>query len=250
MLKQKLSKKLVKAMSPKSVKPSSSLKNFKSPKSLANSPNCFKTKEKDCEIQSMKKVIALLNEEKILLNEYKAMAAPKILNLEEKLEKTKNFYETELLCMQEYINLLKSAAQDPCDDIKELLKVEKARSSTFYQALIRKQTACKEVHLNLEKTQKINEELLKNKEKEKNEEIKAFKEKILEEQEKNIQEIQNLQEKYLKEQEKNVNLGLQVTKIKQAKSLQSRSLIEDLKNKLKNRLEVCLSQASKNFEKY
>ena len=130
MLKQKLSKKLVKAMSPKSVKPSSSLKNFKSPKSLANSPNCFKTKEKDCEIQSMKNVIALLNEEKILLNEYKAMAAPKILNLEEKLEKTKNFYETELLCMQEYINLFQGRDKEN-DRIKKNLNRTALQANNF-----------------------------------------------------------------------------------------------------------------------
>jgi chromosome segregation ATPase len=128
--------------------PKTPSKSFKPSKHSLSSP-----KAQTDRAENLRETIELLTEEKNLLYEYKIATVPKIKKLIENLDKSelelqkkegeikklKSFYESEISCMQDYINILKSSGNTK---IEEQLKSEKARSMTFYRALTKKQQEC------------------------------------------------------------------------------------------------------------
>ena len=239
MIKEKLSPKNLKTSSPKS---SSGAKRHKLPKSLLGSPKRLVTdreKERLSENDYLKKAINILSEEKNLLYEYKIMAVPKINQLEAQLEKTKNLYESEIAYMQEYINLLKSNNPGKSENLEEELKNEKARSLTFYRALMRKQAECdenqeeneniKRIEANLKKLSDENRRL-KASEYEKNREIEELVARLKNEENKNNESQQS---------RKSYSSSVEGEKMKK--------LIEDLKNEVKNKMGECINQAVSNY---
>lgn len=140
MIKSKLSKGLTSPKTPSRIKTNKQF--FTSPKA-----------QTDRGSDNLRETIELLTEEKNLLYEYKSASVPKIQKLIENLDrseqelqkkegeikKLKSFYESEISCMQDYIEILKSSINPK---IEEQLKSEKARSMTFYRALTKKQQEC------------------------------------------------------------------------------------------------------------
>ena len=140
MIKSKLSKGLTSPKTPSRIKTNKQF--FTSPKA-----------QTDRGSDNLRETIELLTEEKNLLYEYKSASVPKIQKLIENLDrseqelqkkegeikKLKSFYESEISCMQDHIDILKSSINPK---IEEQLKSEKARSMTFYRALTKKQQEC------------------------------------------------------------------------------------------------------------
>lgn len=254
MYKSKLSPKNARTASPKSAVGGKQLKltrsGFSSPKSCSE-------KESD----NLKKTIDILAEENSLLYEFKLTTVPKIAHLKLELEHTKNdlakkeneiakmksFYESEISCMQDYINLLKNSSPISPENIQEELENEKARSMTFYRALMRKQTECEETHDSVENLKKLELEILnlndqirklEKSEMEKNRDIEKLARKIKENEQQRLDRTHFMRsaEDYFESESKSLN-----------NEYMTKTVIENLKGELKGRMTDCINKAVTNF---
>ena len=253
MLSPKLSPKAQKALSPRS--PVLLSKHRSLAPNLTSLSLLTKEKEKSVsESDYLKKAIHTLNDEKNTLYEYKLMAVPKISQLEAQLEKTKTLYESEISCMQEYIALLKSTAPVAAEELLESLKAEKAKSLTFYRALVRKQADCEENHGNSKSERILESEVQKLcEEKSKiSEENKVLLEDNLRLKRNELykaKELEQLVRKIKKDQQKIYEESILSRRSLQetSETEKAKDLVESLKSELKSRMSDCINQAVSNY---
>ena len=253
MLSPKLSPKAQKALSPRS--PVLLSKHRSLAPNLTSLSLLTKEKEKSVsESDYLKKAIHTLNDEKNTLYEYKLMAVPKISQLEAQLEKTKTLYESEISCMQEYIALLKSTAPVAAEELLESLKAEKAKSLTFYRALVRKQADCEENHGNSKSERILESEVQKLcEEKSKiSEENKVLLEDNLRLKRNELykaKELEQLVGKIKKDQQKIYEESILSRRSLQetSETEKAKDLVESLKSELKSRMSDCINQAVSNY---
>ena len=253
MLSPKLSPKAQKALSPRS--PVLLSKHRSLAPNLTSLSLLNKEKEKSVsESDYLKKAIHTLNDEKNTLYEYKLMAVPKISQLEAQLEKTKTLYESEISCMQEYIALLKSTAPVAAEELLESLKAEKAKSLTFYRALVRKQADCEENHWNSKSERILESEIQKLcEEKSKiSEENKVLLEDNLRLKRNELykaKELEQLVGKIKKDQQKIYEESILSRRSLQetSETEKAKDLVESLKSELKSRMSDCINQAVSNY---
>lgn len=191
------------------------------------------------EVAGLRQTIDLLIEEKQLLYEYKKTTVPKIQQLkdclskaeqelqkkESEIQKLKGFYESELACMQDYIDLLRNSGGK--SELEDQLRSEKARSMTFYRALTRKQQECEE-------KQKENEKV-----------------KLLESQisvmEQRLKEVVKSKEQSLVSSEFSVKNQESESRASSQSSEVLQEVMRKLKTEVKDRMKECIDQAVINF---
>ena len=253
MLSTKFATKAQKALSPRSP---TALARQRSPKANLT-PTCLSDREKEkphSETDVLKRAMHTLSEERNLLYEYKLMAVPKINQLEAQLEKTKSLYESEISCMKEYIDILKSSAPTGTEELVESLKAEKSRSLTFYRALMRKQEDCEENHGNSKsgrilesEVQRLSQE--KTKISEENKRLLEDNLRLKRNELYKTKELEQLVGKIKKDQQKMYEDSVQSRKSMQetSESEKTKDLVESLKSELKNRMNDCVNQAVSNY---
>lgn len=207
------------------------------------------------EVTGLRQTIDLLIEEKQLLYEYKKTTVPKIQQLKDclskaelelqkkdsEIQKLKSFYESELACLQDYIDLLRNNGGK--SELEDQLRSEKARSMTFYRALTRKQQECEQKHKEIEKVKllesqiSVMEQRLKEAVKGKEESAKEIR----------IKEAVKSKEASLANSEFSIKNLDSDSRGSSQSSEAMQEVMRKLKTEVKDRMKECIDQAVVNF---